>query len=180
MDFIVKLILYIIYTYTTSILHFQYINEINEITNEDGDNFDKITSLGFLPMRILINMMIISILVTILFILFKMTLSQLKEQDTKPNSSNEKENSKGNVMYQVLQNYYNQDLEIYNIFLGIFIFNILYFACILILFRGTKVLSFKKLEDISYLKSFIHYYFTGYYFASSIIFWNPPNIIKKK
>jgi hypothetical protein len=216
MELIVKIIIYAIFSYITSVAHYQYVTQVaSTVSNAVSSSLAKdvnstgvgqLTSLALLPVRLLINIMILSILVTVGFILFKTTLLQFRanmNKKSKLEGGGEPEGSDGgekgggkrggtategtegteaevkNILNKVLEEFYKaSNLELYNIFLSILLFNTVYHLTLLLLFQS-KVLSFKKLGEETYAKSIIHYYFTGFYLGASVLFWNPPVILSE-
>ncbi len=226
----ILVITFIVFTYITSIVHSQYITQVSKyFTNNrppkySYENFIKAsyTSLPLLPINILINVLIISLVSAVIYIMF---ISLFTKQNNDKNSptiistpdstkvlntpstsfspksllnlseksadkfksalsifkggsiDNAKElnipthKNKVNIFRDYLKSLSSFELS-YNIFkwfIYVLIFNIIYFIVFLILIK-TNIIDKNKFKDELYIKSIIHYYITGFYISSSIIY----------
>ena len=206
-----------VFSYITSIVHAQYLEKItayfanNRNPNYSFINFIKSnnTSLPLLPFNILINILILSFVSAVVYIMF-LTLFTKNNAINKPNLNNKPTPSlsstaplstapstqkdltasklfdigskyfkKGGANNQLQSNLYQNYLKSlsdfkvpYNIFkwfVYVIIFNLLYFLAFVILIN-TNAISKKKLKEELYVKSLVHYYITGFYISSSMIF----------
>jgi hypothetical protein len=270
---VILIITFIVFTYITSIVHSQYIDQVSNYfsTNRPPkysyENFIKTsyTSLPLLPINILIDILLMSLISAVIYIMFvslftkqnitkpitespspnikspniknietnvstpitesqsdntnlllpkthnKSFLNSIKSATTSPKLKSFKNmfkggaepnikttdipittanniiltdkitpvttnnitsnDSKPNIFKDYLKSLsnFNISFNIFKWFIYILIFNMLYFI-VFLLFIKINIIDKKKLSDELYVKSIVHYYITGFYISSAIIY----------